>query len=273
MLRSLSPRRLRTLSEESARRKIMARLARGGLLDDWTGTWTSPAERVILSKYKHELTRRVLEFGTGGGRMTGHLIQIGNTLVGVDIAADMVNHCREHHPTGTFVQEDLRNLSAWDPNAWDAIYSAHNNFDTFTYNERAALLASVRRLLRPGGLFIFSSHNRGALPPGTGSWPLVRLRPRRSPRWLARHPRAVLNYLRIAMFQHIEDDYAIVVDEALDYSLLQIYIARDAQQRQLSEHGLVLLDCFAEDGAPVDAGAPASQSTSLIYVARSTAEA
>jgi SAM-dependent methyltransferase len=260
---------LRIASEEAARRAMMDRLRRGGLLSDWTGTWTSEAERVVLSKYHDALTGRVLEFGIGGGRLTSYLIEIADTLHGVDIADDMVTYCREHYPAGTFVQEDLRNLSAWGSDAWDAIYGGYNTFDTLSCTERDALFADVARLLRPGGLFIFSSHNRGTVPLARKPWDLVRLRPRRLARWLVQRPRAILNYSRLAAFQHVEEDYAIVVDEALDYGLLQIYIGRDAQQRQLAKHGLVLLDCFDDDGAPVDIRGTASWSVSLTYVARS----
>ena len=247
----------------------MDRLARGGLLDDWTGTWTSGAERIVLSKYRYALTGRVLEFGVGGGRMTRHLIQIADTLHGIDIADDMVTYCRQRYPAGTFVREDLRNLSAWDPVMWDAIYGGYNTFDTLSLAERDVLFADVGRLLRPGGIFIFSSHNRGVLPPGRTPRPIVRLRPRRGARWAMQHPSAIMNYLRLARFQRIEEDHAIVVDEALDYSMLQMYIGRDAQQRQLAKHGLALLDCFDDDGAPVDTGNAAPGSVSLIYVARS----
>lgn len=248
---------------------MLGRLRRGGLLTDWTGTWTSGAERTVLSKYRDALTGRVLEFGMGGGRITRHLVEIADTLQGVDIAEDMVTYCREQYPGATFVQEDLRNLSAWAPNAWDAIYGGYNTFDTLNCTERDTLFADVARLLRPGGLFMFSSHNRGTLPPVRKPWDLVCLRPRRPARWMLRHPRAILNYSRLAAFQRVNDDYAIVVDEAMDYSLLQIYVGRDAQQRQLAKHGLVLLDCFDDDGVPVDAGGRASWSVSLTYVAQS----
>lgn len=260
---------LRIASEEAARRAMMDRLRRGGLLSDWTGTRTSEAERVVLSKYHDALAGRVLEFGSGGGRMTSYLIEIADTVHGVDIADDMVTHCREQYPTGTFVQEDLRNLSAWDSDVWDAIYSGCPTFDTLSCTERDALFADVARLLRPGGLFIFSSHNRGTVPLVKKPWDLVCVRPHRLARWLVRRPRAILNYSRITAFQRIEEDYAIVVDEALDYSLLQIYIGRDAQQRQLAKHGLLLLDCFDDDGAPIDVHGTASWSVSLTYVARS----
>ena len=258
---------LRMTSEDAARRAMMDRLRRGGFLGDWTGTWVRGAERVVLSKHRDALTRRVLEFGIGGGRITSHLIEIADTLHGIDIADDMLTYCQQQYPTGTFVQEDLRNLSAWDSSEWDAIYGGYNTFDTLTYTERDALFANVARLLRPGGVFTFSSHNRSALRLARRPWDPAGLGPRRFGRWLVRRPRAILNYSRLAALQRVEEDYAIVVDDSLDYSLLQIYIGRDAQERQLATHGLELLDCFDDDGAPIDIGGTAGWSVSLTYVA------
>jgi SAM-dependent methyltransferase len=260
---------LRLTSEGAARRAMMDRLRRGADLEDWTGTWTRGAEHEVLSKYSDALTGRVLEFGMGGGRMTRHLIEIAETLHGIDIAQDMVSYCQAQYPAGTFAQVDLRNLSSWDSDAWDAIYGGYNTFDTLSCTERDGLFANVARLLRPGGLFIFSSHNRGTIPLARKPWDSANPRPHGLASWLVRRPRAILNYLRLAAFQSVQEDYAILVDDALDYSLLQIYIGRDAQERQLAKHGLVLLDCFDDDGAPIDVRETASWSVSLTYVAQS----
>ena len=77
----------------------------------------------------------------------------------------------------------------------------------------------------------------------------------------------MLNHRRLGALEHREASYAIVNDEAHDYSFLHYYIRRDDEARQLSELGFELIECLDVNGDPVPANAP-SQSPWLHYIAR-----
>ena len=196
------------------RSAITAMIRNGAFLPDWAGQWVTESERVTLAKYRDVLSGRVLELGIGGGRLTAHLMTSAESLHGIDIAPDMVAHCQQRFPQATFSQEDFRNLSAWPAERWDAVYAGFNSFDPLTMEERDVLISDVARLLRPRGLFIFSAHNFGSVALVKKPWSPVSLNPRRFGRWLVRRPRALRNYRRLAALQRVEEDYAIVVDEA-----------------------------------------------------------
>ncbi len=254
-------------SELDARQRIAETIAGGGFLDDWTGTWMSGAELLVLDRYREDLSGRVLELGIGGGRITRHLSELAADLHGIDIAADMVAYCREHY-RGQFQQEDVRNLSTWSPDAWDAVHAGYNSFDLLTYEERTSLLADTARLLHLGGIFVFTSHNAAVARHVRRPWSRPPLHPRAIADWAARMPRRMANLRRLAPFQEEGDELALVVDDAQEFTLLQVYISRDRQERDLAAAGLELVECLDEDGGVVPRGASGERSGSLMYVAR-----
>jgi SAM-dependent methyltransferase len=254
-------------SEIDARSRIAETIADGGFLGDWTGTWMTAAERLVLERYRDDLSGRVLEFGVGGGRITRHLTEIAADLLGIDIAPDMVAYCREHY-RGHFEQEDLRNIGSWPADAWDAVFSGCNSFDLLTYEERTRLLADTARLLHVGGIFVFTSHNAAVARHVRRPWSRPPVHPRAIADWAVRMPRRMANLRRVAPFQEDGDELALVVDDAQDYTLLQVYISRDRQERDLAAAGLELVECLDEDGGVVPRGASGEHSVSLMYVAR-----
>lgn len=84
-------------------------------------------------------------------------------------------------------------------------------------------------------------------------------------------PRRVRNYRRLATFQQPGPELALRVDDAQDFSLLQHYIARDRQERDLEAAGFALVECLDENGEVVPRGASGDHSLSLMYVARRVA--
>ena len=145
------------------------------------------------------------------------------------------------------------------------------------------MLDEFHRSLVDGGLLIFSSHNLDQRQPPVGPHVQPSL-PRRAMslvvkafnkppaavvRRARRLPVARRNRRRLAPLEVVTPDYAIVNDETFDYALLHYYVRRDAQERQLADHGFTLLECLDADSRAV---APGEKSTSpwLHYVARKT---
>jgi SAM-dependent methyltransferase len=258
-----------TFSANAAHREVNATVwGRGGYLWVYRRHRLRPAEAVLLERYRDELAGRVLELGCGGGRITGHLVPIASSLHGIDIASDMVGHCRRAFPRATFSEGDIRDLSALGTASADAVVAGFNVIDVLTHDERGPFFDEVHRILSPGGLVIFSSHNLASAPLVKGPLQTLSRNPVRAANRVARLPRSLRNRRRLEPMQRFETDYAIVNDVANDYALLHHYIARDGEERELAEHSFALLECLELSGAVVAPGQDAYGCHELHYAAR-----
>jgi SAM-dependent methyltransferase len=257
------------VSSDAAQRELNTSVwGRGGYLWIYRRRWLRPVESVLLERYRQALSGDVLELGCGGGRITGHLVPLARSLHGVDIAPDMVAHCRRAFPQATFSQADIRDLSGIETASADAVVAGFNVIDVLTHEDRGAFLDELHRILRPGGTFIFSSHNLACVPLIEGPLHTLSRNPIRAANRIARLPRSLRNRRRLEPLQQFEADYAIVNDVANDYSLLHYYIARDGEQRELAAHAFELIECLDLSGAVVAAGEDAYGCHELHYAAR-----
>jgi SAM-dependent methyltransferase len=94
---------------------------------------------------------RCLDLGCGGGHFTAVAVELGWTVVGVDGSADQLRVARRRLPDVELVCADAADLP-FDDDSFDAAYSTftHTDFDDF-----AAAIAEVRRIVRPGGRFVY----------------------------------------------------------------------------------------------------------------------
>jgi len=227
-----------------------------------------PVEVVLLVRHRDALSGRVLELGSGAGRLTSYLVGIASELHAVDVSAAMLDRCKANAPGAITHLGDLRDLSAFADASFGAIVAPYNVVDVLDDRERGALLDDLRRLLTNGGLLVFSTHNRAAADDIRPPWALPGGGPRARLRWLRTLRQATANHRRLARQEVDAPDHAIRNDSAHDYALLHYYIDRDAQQRQLEAHGLELLECLELGGRLVGPGERAPHCHELHYVAR-----
>ena len=242
--------------------------ASGRLLRRYRGRNLRPAEEAVFAHQAERLQGRVLELGCGGGRLTGHLTELGASVHGVDVAEKMVAYCRRTYPRASFSQGELRDAASWGAGPWDALVAGWALIDVLSDQERANFFEDAHGVLASGGLLIFSSHNLACAhllrgPLGSISFD----NPVSFASQVLRLPRSFSNHRRLTRWQRFEPDYAILNDAAHDYSLLHYYITRDGQARQLERHGFELLECVGAVGDPVAAGDPALGSRELHYAA------
>ena len=244
--------------------------ARGEAVELYANERLRPVEEILLQIHCETLAGRVLELGCGAGRITGHLGEIATHVHGIDISEAMVEHCRGAYPKLTFTVGDLRDLGAVADGPYDAVVAGFNVLDILGDDERRRVLAELRGLLADGGLLIMSSHNRAYIN-------TVRARARMFLRLIVGSPagvspgamrRRLANKRRLRPQELSTARYALVDDEAHDFSFLHYYISRDEQERQLEECGLHLLECRDLAGEPVGRGGQAARCPELHYVAR-----
>lgn len=97
---------------------------------------------------------RALDFGCGTGRSTRFLRGLGFEVVGVDIAAHMLERARERDPQGDYRLVPGGDFGSLDAAAYDVVLSAFTFDNVPTMEEKVALIRSLRRLLKPDGRIV-----------------------------------------------------------------------------------------------------------------------
>ena len=127
-----------------------------------TSELTGETEIEHLHRYLHarDLCRAkdVLDVASGEGYGSALLAQVAASVTGVELAADAVAHARKSYRRDNlrFVQSDARNMEIASQ-SFDVVVS----FETIEhFAEQEQFLLEVRRVLRPGGMFIVSTPDR-----------------------------------------------------------------------------------------------------------------
>lgn len=224
-------------------------------------------EQTLLVRYRQALSGAVLELGSLGDRLTALLAAHADSLTGLGRSTPTVELCRSLHPTARFLERDIRDLGSFEDGQFNAIVAGHAEIDLLGDAQRRLLLDRLRRILAPDGVLLFTSHNLGyesyVPPPGRH----LGLNPLSAMLRLAKLPHALGNRARLGRLQERELGYAILNTPAENYSLLHYHISRDAQERQLIQHGFLLLECLRPDGAEVGVGSLAHRCHQLHYAA------
>jgi SAM-dependent methyltransferase len=213
-------------------------------------------EAAILQRFRHDIAgRRILDVGVGGGRTTEFLAELGSRYVGIDYSREMVEECRRRFPRATFRLVDARDLSIFDEGSFDFVFFSNNGIDAVGHDDRLSILSGVRRILAPGGLFVFSTHNRNFETPKAWDIRHLWVNPLREPigfaKRLASFPVGILNYLRRARLDETHEEYSIFVDSAHSYALTHYRITAAAQKLQLERLGFCDIEAIGFDGRQI----------------------
>ncbi|MDX6657824.1 MAG: hypothetical protein QOH62_2617 [Solirubrobacteraceae bacterium] len=234
------------------------------LVQAYAGTELTAPEAAMLDHHREALRGRALELGTGPGRFTGHLAEIADEVHGMDIAPAMVERARALHPSVTFEVGDMLDLSRYADGSFDTVAAIANVIDVFGEEDRDTALREIRRVLRPGGLLILSTHNRGHAPHVGRPWTNLRGQPLKD---LLRLPRRVFNHLRMRRFERETATYAVLNDVSHNFKMVHHYVSRDDAEAQLTANGFRLVECLDVDGREVAPGDRAEASPTLHYAA------
>jgi SAM-dependent methyltransferase len=216
------------------------------------------AEEAILERLEKEVAgRAILDVGVGGGRTVPHLHALASRYVGIDYAAAMVRRCREQFPGIDFRQADATNLLDFAADSFDLAWFSFNGIDYVFPAARARILHEMWRVLKPGGRFVFSSHNLNApkerprfWPPLVFTWNPWRLA-RRNLGGLWRHLLCLYHYYRNRSHEIHGPGYAVLVDSAHDYRLLTFHISPRCQIEQLQGMGFTEVETVGLNGSSI----------------------
>jgi len=121
--------------------------------------YLTPCEKLLFDTYVKP-GMSILDLGVGGGRTTPCLSSIAGRYVGVDYSSRMVAACRKKFPLLEFEVANAADLSRFTSSSFDTVTMTFNGLDYVIPDaSRFCALKEIRRVLKPEGIFIFSSHN------------------------------------------------------------------------------------------------------------------
>lgn len=100
---------------------------------------------------------RVLCIGCGSGEELDMLMARGaSNIYGIDISESLIELARQAYPQATFFVLSMEERQPFEDESFDYVYSSL----TLHYSDDwSGILAEARRLLRPGGRMLFSTHH------------------------------------------------------------------------------------------------------------------
>lgn len=187
---------------------------------------------------------RILDIGVGGGRTVAALKEISQDYIGVDYVGEMVNACRTKYPDTQFQHADARSMPQFADATFDLIVFAWAGICMVDQAGRLEILKEVRRLLKPGGFFLFSSYNINS-PDANGTFAIEPIEWTTNPikmtshliDWVGCIIRSSLNRRRLRHLEIRTPEYAMINDRCHDYSTMLYYISLANQNAQLRRLG------------------------------------
>jgi SAM-dependent methyltransferase len=130
--------------EDSARARAYADL-------EFPGTYALAFRDVPALVRRHVHGTRALDFGCGAGRSSRFLRELGLSVVGIDVAASMLDEARRRDPSGDYRLVRAGDLGDLAGCTFDLVFAAFT-FDNIPSDEdKGRSLAALRDLLGPTG--------------------------------------------------------------------------------------------------------------------------
>jgi ubiquinone/menaquinone biosynthesis C-methylase UbiE len=207
-------------------------------------------EAVILEKISPVIRdKRLLDIGIGAGRTTRFLLEISRDYTGIDYTPSFAELAQKKYPAAKILCCDARDLSVFADQTFDFVLFSFNAIDYMVHEDRMKALADIYRVLKPTGLFMFSTHNRDYKYFDKFPW--------QEGRFDLNHLKSCLytffhlpKHYRMKKHEVRTDQYAIINDNGHGFSLLAYYISLAEQEKQLKEIGFVDIEAYDMEGNP-----------------------
>ncbi len=207
------------------------------------------AEKVLFDKLRPVIKdSKILDIGIGGGRTTKFLLEISSDYTGVDYVSEFAEATSKNYPDAKILCGDATDMKEFDNETFDFALFSYNGIDSVSHEDRLKILKETYRVLKKGGIFMFSSHNRSYKNFNKLPW---QQRPEFDIKFfkfflycLYHYP----NHFKMKKHEIFTDDYAIVNTGDHRYSLLLYYITIDKQVKQLEEIGFYNIEAYEMRG-------------------------
>lgn len=127
-------------------------------------TYLRKPEVTVLDEFREKLRdMKMLDIGVGAGRTTGHFACLAKEYVGIDYSPAMIaaaqKKYRNYPKKISLLTMDARNMTFFPDDYFDFVLFSYCGIDYVSHEDRMKILSEIRRLLRKGGFFFFSTHN------------------------------------------------------------------------------------------------------------------
>jgi SAM-dependent methyltransferase len=143
-------------------RRLMVRVA--GTADaDWFLRAGRAGYDAIAAHVPLAQIHDVLDFGCGCGRVTRYFHDFAGNVAGSDVSTDAIAWCRANLGFARFETNGLAPPLAFDGDSFDLVY-ALSVFTHLTSDLQLAWRDELRRVLRPGGRLLITTHGGSYVP-------------------------------------------------------------------------------------------------------------
>ncbi len=215
----------------------------------------------------------LLDLGVGAGRTTFFFLPFVRSYLGLDLSPHMIHLCWQRFPRSgsadSTTPPDRHDFQVGDASALtgcadassDIVLFSCSGLDCLAPDQRMACLREVRRVLRSGGVFLFSAHNLQSIESlyGQHSPIAATLPPERRAGIAAKNP--PLENFRTC-------DSALFWDGVYgpEIELRHVYIRPAAQLAELHAAGFVEAEVLSTDtGQPLNAEQAAANSEPALH--------
>lgn len=190
-------------------------------------------ERKAISQYFSGDEAKVLDLGCGTGRTTVVLDEMGFDVVGVDLLKSQLSTARNLFPDIELSVGDAMSLP-FSAESFDYVLFSFNGIDEiYPEEKRYETLLEIWRVLKSGGIFLFSSHNLLT--------------------WLVVHPFHPRSILETLYFWRLNADPRRLlskykIDHTVTNGPVPVYYSRPVtQRRQLEASGFEFIETVTPD--------------------------
>jgi len=210
-----------------------------------------PHERAALDEVCDEARGgAILDIGVGGGRTVTALREVSANYLGIDYSPEMVAASQARYPDVRFAHADARRMTDIPDASIDLAVFSCNGISMVGHGDRLAIMREVHRVLKPHGVFLFTTYNRNS-PEARAGFCFPDFAPSPNPARLlvrsARHLKdtaiSIVQRLRHLRHEVHTPEYAVINDKCHNHGVMLYYITLAQQRRQLQEAGF-------EAGAP-----------------------
>jgi SAM-dependent methyltransferase len=222
----------------------------------------------------------VLDLGVGTGRTVPLLEWLTDDYVALDYLPSMVEAARARFPGRRIEVGDARDLTRFPDARFELVSFSFNGIDAVDHHDRGRVLDEVRRVLRPGGSFVFSTLLLEGPAYRMRPWRLDVGRPHQAwggaldaAKQLATLPVTTAHWARLRGSTVLGDGWAIAPLCAHRYRVLAHYTSLARELAELEAHGFApsprVLSCV--DGRDCGPGDPHLRDTDYVHVVARTA--
>jgi SAM-dependent methyltransferase len=205
--------------------------------EGWTDAGEQAAVEYLARMHPHG---KALDIGVGAGRTVPIMADLTEDYLAIDFNESMVAACRAKYPQVPVEHGDARDLTRFEDDTFSIVAFSWNGIDAVDHADRQIILGEVHRVLKPGGIFFFSTHNKAGPTHGETPWS-IRADDFANPRHLAQlavfFPVNLWNHRRLRRLNRDMGGWSMMNCGAHHFALVIHYTTLEAQLRELEEAG------------------------------------